>query len=55
VFDQEYLRPPNEDDTTKLLNIAERRGFSGMLDSMTVCIGSEKIIRQLDKGCIVAM
>jgi hypothetical protein len=27
VFDEQYFRPPNEDDTTKLLNIAERRGF----------------------------
>jgi hypothetical protein len=39
VFSQRYLRPPNEDDTVRLLNIAERRGFSEMLG----------------KGCIVAM
>jgi hypothetical protein len=34
VFDQQYLRHPNEDDTVRLLNIAERHGFSGMLGSI---------------------
>jgi hypothetical protein len=34
VFDQQYLRPPNEDDTIRLLNIAERYGFSEMLGSI---------------------
>jgi hypothetical protein len=34
VFDQKYLSPPNEDDRTRLLNIAERRGFPEMLGSI---------------------
>jgi hypothetical protein len=34
VFGQEYLRPPNKDDITRLFNIVERCGFSGMLDSI---------------------
>jgi hypothetical protein len=34
VFEPEYLRMPNEHDTARLLAIGERRGFSGMLDSI---------------------
>jgi hypothetical protein len=34
VFDQRYLRPPNEDDTARLLNIAKQREFPEMLDSI---------------------
>jgi hypothetical protein len=34
VFGKEYLRAPNEDDTTRLLNIAEHRGFPSMLGSI---------------------
>jgi hypothetical protein len=34
VFGQRYLRPPNEDDTARLMNIAERSGFSRMLGSI---------------------
>jgi hypothetical protein len=34
VFGKEYLRPPNENDTARLLNIAEQRGFPGMLGSI---------------------
>jgi hypothetical protein len=34
VFGQKYIRPPNEVDTARLLNIAERYGFSGMLGSI---------------------
>jgi hypothetical protein len=32
-FKAEYLRSPNENDTTRLLAVAEERGFPGMLDS----------------------
>jgi hypothetical protein len=34
VFGKEYLRAPNEDDTSRLLNIAEQCGFPGMLGSI---------------------
>jgi hypothetical protein len=34
VSGQKYLRLPNEDDTSRLLNIAERRGFPRMLGSI---------------------
>jgi hypothetical protein len=34
VFSEQYLRPPNENDTTRLLNIVERRKFPGMLGSI---------------------
>jgi hypothetical protein len=34
VFGQRYIRPPNEDDTARLLNIVERRGFPEMLCSI---------------------
>jgi hypothetical protein len=34
VFGQRYLRPPNEDDTARLLNIAEQCEFPEMLDSI---------------------
>jgi hypothetical protein len=34
VFGKEYLRAPNEDDTTRLLNIAAQRGFPGILGSI---------------------
>jgi hypothetical protein len=37
VFGEQYLRPLNEDDTARLLNIAERRRFLGMLGSIN-CI-----------------
>jgi hypothetical protein len=34
IFGRKYLRLPKEDDTSRLLNIAERHRFSGMLDSI---------------------
>ncbi|XP_023157016.1 uncharacterized protein [Zea mays] len=34
VFGPQYLRAPNEDDTARLLSIAEQRGFPGMLGSI---------------------
>jgi hypothetical protein len=52
-FGKQYLRPPNENDTARLLNIAEQREFPGMLGSIDVCIGSGKIIQQLYKACFV--
>jgi hypothetical protein len=43
-FIKEYLRTLNKHDTTRLLNIAEQRGFPSMLGSMITCIGSERIV-----------
>ena len=34
VFGHEYLRLPNENDTARLLEIGESRGFSGMFGSI---------------------
>jgi hypothetical protein len=34
VFDEEYLREPNMEDTQRLLSINEKRGFPGMLESI---------------------
>lgn len=34
IFEDEYLRSPNENDTARLLTIGERRGFSRMLGSI---------------------
>ena len=34
IFGQEYMRLPNEDDTTRLLAIGANRGFPGMLGSI---------------------
>lgn len=34
IFGKEYIRPPNEIDAGRLLNIAEQRGFPGMLGSI---------------------
>ena len=34
VFGEEYLRSPNENDTSRLLAIGQRRGFPGMLGSL---------------------
>jgi hypothetical protein len=34
VFEAEYLRSPNENDITRLIAIAEERGFTSMLGSI---------------------
>lgn len=34
VFGPEYLRPLNENDTTRFLTIVEQRGFFGMFGSV---------------------
>lgn len=34
VFGEKYLRSPNENDTSRLLAIGQRRGFPGMLGSL---------------------
>ena len=34
VFEDEYLRSPNDNDTARLLALGEERGFPGMLGSI---------------------
>jgi hypothetical protein len=34
VFGEKYLRSPNENDTSRLLAIGQRRGFPGMFGSL---------------------
>jgi hypothetical protein len=34
IFEAEYLRSPNENDITRLITIAEERGFTSMLGSI---------------------
>jgi hypothetical protein len=34
LYDDWYLRAPNEQDTKRLMEMNEKRGWSGMLDSL---------------------
>ena len=34
IFEDEYLRSPNEVDTARLLVLGEQKGFPGMLGSI---------------------
>ena len=34
IFGNQYLRRPNSDDVARLLEVAEQRGFPGMLGSI---------------------
>jgi hypothetical protein len=43
VFGKEYLRPSNEHGTTRLLHIAEQRGFSGMVGNLDSVLEVEKL------------
>jgi hypothetical protein len=43
VFGEEYLRSPNENDTSRLLAIGQRRGFPGILRSLD-CIRGGRIV-----------
>lgn len=43
-FGDEYLRRPNEDDLARLLNVGERRGFPGMIDSIDCMHWQWKIV-----------
>jgi hypothetical protein len=42
IFGGEYLRSPNEDDTSRLLAIGESRGFPGILGSIDCMHGRSK-------------
>ena len=48
IFEDEYLRSPNEVDTTRLLALVEQRGFPGML-------GSTDYMHWAWKNCPVAL
>ena len=41
IFEDEYLRSPNEVDTARLLALGEQKGFPGM----TACIGHGRIVQ----------
>jgi hypothetical protein len=43
LFGLEFLRKPNAHDITSLLDVAQRRGFPGML-------GSIDCVRKMDPG-----
>ena len=45
MFDDEYLRSPDNNDIARLLEINSDRDFLGMLEALTVCIGSGKIVQ----------
>jgi hypothetical protein len=55
LFGEEYLRPPNENHTARLLALVEDRGFPVMLgsieDQLIACIGVGRIALQHDKVC----
>ena len=60
VFSGEYLRSPNANDIFRLLNVAEQRGFPGMLGTLTACTGNGKTVngktvRRPGKVCTLAM
>ena len=45
IFEDDYLRYPNEADTACLLALGEQRGFPGMLGPSIVCIGSGRNVQ----------
>jgi len=49
IFEDEYLRYPNEADTAHLLALGEQRGFPGMLGPSIVCIGSGRTVQYKNK------
>ncbi|CAN1216941.1 hypothetical protein LINPERPRIM_LOCUS839 [Linum perenne] len=49
IYSSTYLRDPNSDDMRKLLQKTSRRGFPGMIDLLTACIGNGGIARLLGK------
>jgi len=51
VFGEQYLRPPTVEDTARLLEMNNKRGWPGMLDALTVCIGGGRIAQLHGKVC----
>ena len=41
IYEDEYLRSPNQADTARLLALGEQKGFPGM----TACIGHGRIVQ----------
>lgn len=46
IFGEHYLREPNAEDTTRLMQMGESKGFQGMLG----CIGDGRIVLQHGMG-----
>ena len=55
IFEDEYLRYPNEADTAHLLALGEQRGFPGMLGPSIVCIGLGRTFLMKNKVSTKAM
>jgi hypothetical protein len=55
VFGEEYLRSPNENDTTQLLALGEERGFPGMLGCIDCMHWRWKTVLQHGKVCTRAI
>jgi hypothetical protein len=55
VFGEEYLRSPNENDTSRLLAIRQRRAFLKCLGVWTTCIRGGRIVLTHGAGNILGM
>lgn len=51
IFENEYLRSPNQNDICRLLEMGEERGFSGMLGSIDCMRGNANGAAASSKCC----